>query len=46
VTGSGFDLLAARIVERLVPEDVTDPGLLAGAVPFTARQVEVLRSCR
>lgn len=46
VTGEGLERLAARIVERLVPEDVADPGLLAAAVPFTDRQVEALRSCR
>lgn len=46
LTGAGIELLGARIVERLVPEDVSDPGLLAGAVPFTERQVAALRSRR
>lgn len=39
VTGAGIEELAARIIERLVPEERDDPGLLAGAVPFTERQV-------
>ena len=42
VTGAGIEELAARIVERLVPEERNDPGLLAGAVPFTERQVRVI----
>jgi tRNA modification GTPase len=40
LTGFGLDELAAAIVRRLVPEERDDPTLLAGAVPFTARQVE------
>ena len=46
LTGAGIELLGARIVERLVPEDLVDPDLLAGAVPFTERQVEALHACR
>lgn len=42
-TGTGLEALIARIVERLVPEERDDPGLLAGAVPFTERQVRVIR---
>ena len=38
-TGQGIEELAARIVRRLVPEETDDPTLLAGAVPFTPRQV-------
>lgn len=45
LTGAGLDLLGARIVERLVPEDLVEAGLLEGAVPFTERQVAALRSC-
>jgi tRNA modification GTPase len=43
VTGMGLDSLVARIVERLVPEERDDPALLAGAVPFTERQVRSIR---
>lgn len=43
VAGRGIAELAAAIVARLVPEDQEDPGLLGGPVPFTARQVELLR---
>lgn len=39
VTGRGIDDLVAAIVDRLVPEDRRDPGVLAGPVPFTSRQV-------
>jgi len=39
VTGLGIEELAAAILHRLVPEERNDPGLLAGAVPFTERQV-------
>jgi tRNA modification GTPase len=42
VTGLGIDALAAAIVRRLVPEERDDPPLLAGPVPFTARQAETL----
>jgi len=42
VTGLGIDALAAAIVQRLVPEERDDPTLLAGAVPFTDRQVGLL----
>ena len=41
-TGRGIDELAAAIVRRLVPEEQDDPSLLAGAVPFTERQVRLL----
>ncbi len=43
VAGRGIAELAAALVARLVPEDREDPGLLSGPVPFTARQVELLR---
>lgn len=43
VTGSGIDALAARIAEALVPEETAEPSLFEGAVPFTLRQVEMLR---
>ena len=43
-TGTGVDRLAARIVELLVPEEAESPELLAGAVPFTPRQVACLTS--
>ena len=46
LTGAGIDALAARIVARLVPEERNDPGLLAGPVPFTARQVAAIESLR
>jgi tRNA modification GTPase len=39
----GIAELAAAIVARLVPEEQEDPDLLAGPVPFTARQVELIR---
>jgi tRNA modification GTPase len=46
VTGEGIDALAEAIVQRLVPEESAEPDLLAGAVPFTDRQVAVLRVWR
>lgn len=46
VTGVGIDELAARIVERLVPEERDDPGLLDGPVPFTQRQVGAIEFAR
>jgi len=46
VTGVGIDELAAAIVAALVPEDVAEPGLLDGPVPFTERQVEAIRTER
>ncbi|MFM8803805.1 MAG: hypothetical protein ACKOK8_07840, partial [Planctomycetia bacterium] len=46
VTGEGIAALAAAIVRRLVPEEVDEPGLLAGAVPFTERQVKLVESLR
>lgn len=42
-TGAGIDELARRIVAAVVPEETDGPDLLAGAVPFTPRQVEVVR---
>jgi len=42
-TGAGIDTLARRIVAAVVPEEASTPDLLAGAVPFTPRQVEVVR---
>jgi len=42
ITGQGMAALVAAIGERLVPEDREDPDLLAGAVPFTPRQVEMI----
>lgn len=42
VTTAGIEELAARIVERLVPEERDDPELLAGPVPFTERQVRAI----
>ena len=41
-TSLGIDALAAAIIRRLVPEERDDPTLLAGPVPFTERQVELL----
>ena len=31
-----------RIVRAVVPEEADEPGLLAGPVPFTDRQVDLL----
>jgi len=42
VTGLGVEQLVARIVRELVPEEEDDPELLAGAVPFTQRQLDLL----
>ena len=39
VTGAGIATLATRIAAVLVPEERAEPDLLAGAVPFTLRQV-------
>ncbi|MEX0669658.1 MAG: GTPase [Pirellulales bacterium] len=44
VTGIGMDALIAAIVDRLVPEERRDPGLLAGPVPFTPRQVDAIQT--
>lgn len=41
-TGLGIEALAEAIVARLVSEEAIDPTLLAGPVPFTPRQVEML----
>ena len=43
VTGAGIAELAAAIVRRLVPEEHEEPTLLAGPVPFTERQMPLLR---
>jgi len=43
VTGQGLAELEEVITARLVPEDRDEPDLLAGAVPFTPRQVELIR---
>jgi tRNA modification GTPase len=45
-TGEGTERLAAAIVRRLVPEEHDAPGLLDGAVPFTAAQVAAVRHVR
>lgn len=42
VTGEGIGELVAAIIDRLVPEERRDPGLLAGAVPFTRRHIEAI----
>ena len=42
VTGEGIGELVAAIIDRLVPEERRDPDLLAGPVPWTNRQVEVI----
>lgn len=44
VTGVGVDALIAEIVDRLVPEERLDPDLLAGAVPFTRRQLDAIET--
>ena len=38
-TGQGIEALAEAIIQRLVPEELADPELLEGPVPFTPRQV-------
>jgi tRNA modification GTPase len=44
ITGQGIAALEARIAAALVPEDHAEPGLLDGPVPFTPRQVELIRN--
>lgn len=44
VTGVGMDALIAAMIDRLVPEERRDPGLLAGPVPFTPRQVDAIQT--
>lgn len=44
MTGAGIGDLIAAVVARLVPEAQADPTLLAGAVPFTPRQVEAIET--
>jgi hypothetical protein len=46
VTGRGIAALEERVVAALVPEERADPELLAGPVPFTPRQVAVIRTLR
>jgi hypothetical protein len=46
ITGVGIGDLAGEIVRRLVPEETAEPGLLAGAVPFTDRQVALVEDLR
>ena len=46
VSGTGLGHLVATIVRRLVPEEAATPGLLAGPVPFTPRQVGELTRLR
>ncbi len=46
VTGMGLDTLIAAIVDRLVPEERTDPALLTGPVPFLPRHVDALGGSR
>ena len=46
VSNAGVAVLAAEIVRRLVPEEADDPALLAGAVPFTARQMAMVEGLR
>jgi tRNA modification GTPase len=41
-TGQGIEALAEAIIQRLIPEELTDPDLLAGPVPFTPRQVAMI----
>lgn len=43
-TNAGIDELLSSIVHRLVPEEHAEPALLAGAVPFTPRQVAMIES--
>ena len=43
VEGRGIAELAAAIVARLIPEEREDSDVFAGAVPFTPRQVELIR---
>lgn len=42
-TGAGIDALARRIVAAVALEETDAPDLLTGAVPFTPRQVELVR---
>ena len=46
VSGTGVAALAAEIVRRLVPEEIDEPDLLDGAVPFTTRQVALVDGLR
>ena len=45
-TGAGVAALAAEIVRRLVPEEIEEPELLDGVVPFTERQVALVEGLR
>jgi tRNA modification GTPase len=40
--GAGVAALAAEIVRRLVPEEIDEPNLLDGGVPFTERQMALV----
>jgi tRNA modification GTPase len=42
ISGAGITRLAEEIVRRLVPEEIEEPELLDGVVPFTARQVALV----
>ena len=46
LAGTGIDALAAGMISRLMPEDLADPLLLSGPVPFTQRQVEIIAQLR
>ena len=45
-SGAGVAALAAEIVRRLVPEEIDEPNLLDGAVPFTVRQMALVEGLR
>ena len=45
-SGAGVAALAAEIVRRLVPEEIDEPNLLHGAVPFTERQLALVEGLR
>jgi tRNA modification GTPase len=46
ISGAGITRLAEEIVRRLVPEEIEEPELLDGVVPFTARQVALVERLR
>jgi len=46
ISGAGVAALAAEIVRRLVPEEIEEPELLDGVVPFTERQVALVEGLR
>jgi tRNA modification GTPase len=41
-TGQGIDHLITAMISALVPEEASDPSLLRGAMPFTAKQAHLL----